>query len=254
MKIFLDTNILLKAFAKYLTKSNSSQYLNSKYQLYTFEKCKSECYMAFRGVGGKKPDEGRGDWASRHLRKDIYPAQLSKIASKYFDGDTAYASYSINHIEEEYFSLDESMIKYITEKEHIKFYEYNNKIRELYNEKNKFDSLINEFETFLEINNVKVLYYFQIFTLDNTQNVIHFNEFCKNTVIPSEDLEIIYSALIEKVDIFLTIDKKLKKLLASLGQNLPLHYSRVILEDEFENFIKQNNKKSNKNEETNNLP
>lgn len=238
MKIFLDTNILLNSFAKFLNDSKLSIYANSNYTLYSFEKCKYECYMAFRGVGGKKPDEGRGDWASRHLKNESYPAQLSKLASKYFDGNTTFAAYSINHIEEEYYAYDKTLLKYIDKSQHKEFLKQLKKIEILYSEKYKFENLIDIFNNFLEMNSINILYYHEIFSLEKTQSIIHFDEFCKNTVIPSEDLEIIYSALITRVDIFLTTDRKLKKLLASLGQNLPLHYNQVILEEEFESFIK----------------
>jgi hypothetical protein len=244
MKIFLDTNVLLKAFAKELNQNGPLPYFDSSYQLVTFEKCKFECYMAFRGVGGKKPDEGRGDWASRHLKSIEHPAQLSKIASKYFNGDTAYAAFSINHIEEEYYALDESLIKYIKEEDQNEFYEILKKTEELYFEKEKFNTLINEFELFLEKNNISILHYSEVFSEENTWKHLHFDEFCKNTVIPSEDLEIVYAALILKPKVFLTTDNKLKKLLGSLGSNLPLHYSNVILEKDFENFKNELNGKA----------
>lgn len=66
------------------------------------------------------------------------------------------------------------------------------------------------------MNSINILYYHKIFSLEKTQSIIHVDEFCKNTVIPTEDLEIVYSALITQVDIFLRTDRKLKKILTSL--------------------------------------
>jgi hypothetical protein len=74
--VFLDTSDLLSGFAAYRTKGYELPYCMTDLQAkrYTFEKCVYEAYTAFRGVGGKRPDEGRGNWAQKHLSMKMTPA------------------------------------------------------------------------------------------------------------------------------------------------------------------------------------
>ena len=67
-------------------------------QRFTFEKCSDEAYIAFRGVGGKKPSEGRGDWAKRFLSESGAPQPLEKLAGKYHGDNIGYALFWANQI------------------------------------------------------------------------------------------------------------------------------------------------------------
>src|SRR6266699_13458 len=96
-KVFLDTNVLLKGFAASRSKKTLPAYITDpSTRRYTFEKCVFEAYMAFRGIGGRKPDEGRGDWAQRNLRAESDPTPINTLAGQIHGGDNELAFLWIN--------------------------------------------------------------------------------------------------------------------------------------------------------------
>lgn len=83
--VFVDTAALLPAFASHLNGSAAplpAFLADAGVTRVTFEKCVFEAYMALRGVGGKKPDEGRNDWAQRHLREGHKDVTLDSLVSR----------------------------------------------------------------------------------------------------------------------------------------------------------------------------
>jgi len=97
--VFLDTSVLLKAFSIFRNEGALPDYITDKTtQKYTFEKCIFEAYMAFRGVGGKKPDEGRGDWAQRNLKQETDPKSMGDLGNLFHEKDQQYAFFWSNQI------------------------------------------------------------------------------------------------------------------------------------------------------------
>lgn len=85
MKIFLDTSVILSIFGGFRNGSALPRiFRNQRLNLVSFEKCRYESYLAFRGVGGKKPDEGRGDWARRYLTHEDDPIPLGDSIGKLY--------------------------------------------------------------------------------------------------------------------------------------------------------------------------
>jgi hypothetical protein len=170
LKVFLDTNVLLKGFAAFQNAQPLPRYLlDASAERYTFEKCVFEAYMAFRGVGGNKPDEGRGQWAERHLRAVTDPASVGKLASQVHHGDTPTAFYWLNQILEAGCGVDEfeRRIGAIGQPEYQEHaWAEAAALRHLVAERDKFDALCWQFNDFLEYNGVRRLSYGSIFAFD----------------------------------------------------------------------------------------
>lgn len=239
MKVFLDTSVLLKAFPlyrTYITEDKPLEYL-PKYLIdddtekYIFEKSIYEVYMAFRGVGGKKPSEGRGDWAIRHLKnKEKDPREISGLTSKFHKGNVNLAKYWVNQIEEVDVDSIEGYSKEfdIVEDKEV-FEDYLSSLRSLINQNNLFNSLCEEFQDMLQSFNITILTYIEIFSVIDEDKFHSFitpynlDYFVRSTIIPSEDFEIVYAAERISADMFLLEDKELKECSNSLGLNNFLH-------------------------------
>lgn len=230
LKIFLDTNVLLTGFAAYKSQRPLPAYLTDpSVTRYTFEKCVLEAYMAFRGVGGKKPDEGRGDWASRYLKSEGDPSPIDKLASKYHTGDTTLAFFWINQILEASTGLhllEEILDNYTDSETNDQWRTEIEGLNHLLLENSRYELLCQTFDQFLDEQAVTQLYYYDIFNLADGQHRqvssggLH--SFAKDTALPSEDFEIVYAALSLPADVFVTDDSRLIRCAMSLGLNYPL--------------------------------
>lgn len=257
-KVFLDTNVLLKSFLSYrrfkrgeLEKSKMPFYIiDAKTEKYTFEKCIYEAYLTFRGIGGKKPDEGKSDWANRFLKSVDDPNSISELISKYHGDNKGNAFLWVNQIEG--VSPDDMRedIKYIIEEDQIEFEENIKKLQELKTQRELFLNVCDEFNFMIEEFQVQELFYAEIFgQKTNSDKLISFNSpanldsFVKRTVIPSEDFEIVFSAERIGADIFVTDDKRLITCTKSLGFSSFLSPTAFCTGDEYkEKKIQWNNK------------
>jgi len=229
-QVFLDTNVLIKAFVSYRNKSTLPIYLTDPHaKRFTFEKCIFECYMIFRDVGKKKSGE-KGNWAQKYLDKEVDPRTLPDLANKFHGTDKWLASYWINQVEELVWS-----------EEH-----WNEPgFKELLKNRALFEKLCNELRQMLRAYNVRIFSYYEIFGASNQINLSDVNGLhpfgldllAKTTIISSEDFEIIYAALRLEVDIFVTDDRRLREYVGSLGLNLPLSPDAFCSGDEYESKI-----------------
>lgn len=244
IKVFIDTNILLNSYATWKNNGDMPIYLtDNDTDKFTFEKCIYESYMAFRGVGGKKPDEGRGDWAQRHLRSKNDPIPVGNLSGKFHNGNNYLTHYWINQIEEGFHS-DEDWER-IRKNIRIEDLEVADKEqegkKELYKNKLRFERLADEYLDFISKANIHILSYAEVFDKEYKQNinfsVYNIDSLIRQTVIPSEDFEIVYAAMTIKADLFITNDSKLITCSASLGLNLPLHPSSFISANNYEEMI-----------------
>jgi len=233
-KVFLDTNVLLKSFLSYrrfkdgeLDKSKMPFYMiDNEADKYTFEKCVYEAYLAFRGIGGKKPDEGRGDWANRFLKKLDDPDSISKLISKYHGDNKGYAFYWVNQIEGVSPQSMKEDLDYIKEEDKEDFKKEIKKLEDLKLQRDFFLNLCDDFNLMIKQFGIQVLPYVQIFgKIESSNQLISFESpsnldtFVRRTAIPSEDFEIVYSAERIGAEIFVTDDKKLITCSKSLGLN-----------------------------------
>lgn len=233
-RVFLDTTVLLNSFLSFrrfkdgqLEKSQMQSYMiDIETEKFTFEKCIFEAYMAFRGVGGKKPDEGRRHWANTFLNKINDPDSLSKLISKYHSDINEMGFWWINQIEE--FSPAEAKENnhLIRNEDHIKFQETQEKLKQLKMQREMFLNLCDDFYGMIQEFQVDVLSYHEIFgnikdtkMLISSESPLTLDSFVKNSAIPSEDFEIIFCAERIGTDIFVTEDKKLITCAKSLGLN-----------------------------------
>ena len=233
-RVFLDTTVLLNSFLSFrrfkngqLEKSQMQIYMiDAETEKYTFEKCVFEVYMAFRGVGGKKPNEGRGHWANTFLNNLNDPNSLSKLVSKFHSDNNEIGFWWINQIDE--FSPTEAKenMNLIRNEDHIEFKKNLEKLNELKMQKELFLELCDEFYAMIQEYQINVLSYHEIFgQTKSTKELISFespatiDSFVKNSAIPSEDFEIIFCAERIGADIFVTDDKRLITCAKSLGSN-----------------------------------
>lgn len=246
--VFLDTSVLLKAFVGYRQHHELPLFINDQETMrFTFEKCVYEAYMAFRGVGGKKPSEGRGDWANRFLNNESDPQPLDKLASKFHDDDIGYALFWSNNI----LGIDlsshaELIARYVYPNEIEKAQQTIDELYALKKQRSFFESLCNDFLEMLRENNIIVLPYILIFGADNSwmknyglksRNMVNpfvIDGFVRETIIPSEDLENIFAAARISADIFVTDDNHLIKCALSLGLNSSLSPASFCTSNEYE--------------------
>src|SRR5579875_753809 len=235
IKVFLDTNVLLTGFAAFKMGQTLPAYLvDPDAERYTFEKCIYEVYMAFRGVGGKKPDEGRGDWASRYSNAKTDPSPVGKLISQIHDGDKDLAFFWINQILEAEYAVDwdgEKIEEFVGSEARSVAHAHLDRLHQLAREREKFAHLCDKFGTFLDEHAVQVLSYCTVFDLNRRYSIseklfsVHpgeLNSFVKDTVLPSEDFEIVFAALSLPADVFVTDDLRLTTCAMSLGLNFPL--------------------------------
>lgn len=243
LKVFLDTTVLLKGFAALRSEQKLPFYLrDSSAERYTFEKCIFESYMAFRGVGGKKPDEGRGRWAEVNLKAKTDPSPIHKLSSKLHGGSSRMAFYWVNQILEaggRVDNLESYITKYVEPEKQGQAIADVEALRELVSERGKFERLCWDFLDFLKQCDVKVLPYIHVFDMAKSQecmvNACCLDSFVRDTALPSEDFEIVYAALCIDADIFVTDDNRLITCASSLGLNYPLGESQFCKSVDYKN-------------------
>ena len=223
--VFLDTSALLPAFARFITEGHSMPRFmtDRRAKRYTFEKCIYEAYMAFRGIGGKKPDEGRERWAQQFLNRDNDPFPFGELKDTIHGGSTFHAAFWINNID--------GAVPVRGQEEAI---------HELHCERSKYHTLCNRFWQMLEQYHVTPLCYASVFDTKDRWGLFSscpgpesLDEFVRSTVIPSEDLEIVYAAMRLDADIFVTNDLRLTNCSASLGLNYPICHANFCTTSEY---------------------
>ena len=235
LKVFLDTNVLLKGFGASRSQQVLPAYLtDSSVGRYTFEKCVFEVYRLFRGVVGKKPSEGRGRWAEQNLNAKTDPSPIGKLISQVRSGDPdvdrGYARFWINQILEAGDGIDERerlIEEYVRPEDRDAARAEIVKQRQLMHEKQKFGRLCNDFGDFLEKYAITVLPFASVFDATRSMQFasVHpamLDSFVRDTLIPNEDFEIVFAALSLPADVFVTDDADLITASWSLGLNFPL--------------------------------
>lgn len=214
---------------------------------YTFEKCIYEAYLAFRGIGGKKPDEGRGRWAQSHLRRAGDPAPIGRLASELLCGDIPWIHYWINHVLEAQWgtqAIEHILARDLDEAGRTRFLTALRIIKRLSEENRKYEALCDEFSLFLEVCGVHILTYTWVFDQQTffSERDAHLcsvspaclDGFVRETTIPAEDFEIVYAAMRLGADLFLTDDSRLTICARSLGCNQALTSAGFCSTDEYE--------------------
>lgn len=223
--VFLDTSALLPAFAHFMTEGDNMPCFmtDRKAKRYTFEKCIYEAYMAFRGVGGKKPDEGRQRWAQQFLNRENDPSSFGELKDTIHGGSVFHAAFWINNID--------GAVPVCGQEEAI---------YELYRERDKYHAVCNRFWEMLDQHQVTRLSYSSVFDTRDRWGLFcscpppeTLDEFVRSTVIPSEDFEIIYAAMRLDADIFVTKDVRLTNCSASLGLNYPICHASFCTTSEY---------------------
>lgn len=231
-RVFLDTTVLLKAFSATRKQVPLPAFLTDvDAERLTFEKCVYEAYMAFRGVGGKKPDEGRGRWAEQHLKLKEDPSKLSDLANRFHGGDASLAHLWINLIEGAAVDLegDEQwiyeMVSSEGQPEALTELEARRKLAE---NTARFWKLCSDFREMLGDYRVKVLAYSEVFSppasdlLTAKCDPRMLDALFQSVTLPSEDFEIVYAAMRAGAALFVTDDHRLRRSSFSLGLNLSL--------------------------------
>jgi hypothetical protein len=231
-RVFLDTTVLLKAFSASRKQAPLPAFLtDAAAERLTFEKCIYEAYLAFRGVGGKKPDEGRGRWAGQNLASGVDPSPLSHLANRYHGGSTSRAHFWLNFIEEAAADLegDEQRITEMVSSEGQPgaLAELQAR-RELNADAGRSRRLCADFYKMLEAHQVRVLAYLEVFSPSTSQlETVNcdprvLDALFQSVTLPAEDFEIVYAAMRAGADLFVTDDHRLRRCSFSLGLNLPL--------------------------------
>lgn len=233
--VFLDTNVILKAFSDFRKNGFLPDYITDKTTLkYTFEKCIFEAYMAFRGVGGKKPDEGRGDWAQRNLNQENDPRRIGDLSSQFHGGDSQYTFFWANqilefHVNDRLENQEQLILDYVSDDHKQEALAQLQQMAKLLSQRQKFEAICNEFKDFLHKSEIRIIPYIQVFEQREIHvgipNPLFLDSLVRDTVLPSEDFEIIYAAMTISTDIFVTDDKRLITCVASLGLNFRLSFS-----------------------------
>lgn len=244
--VFLDTSVLLKAFVGYRQHHKLPLFISDpETRRFTFEKCTYEAYMAFRGVGGKKPSEGRGDWASRFLKGQDDPKSIDQLASSFHGDSMEYAFFWANHIEgvtpENYYD-----VTFSDTEETKKFRQSLDDLAALRRQRGLFEMLCDDFGQMLRENGIVQLSYLDVFGTDNAwahnlgirlsklADPHTLDSFVRRTIIPSEDFENVFAAFLIHTDIFVTDDKNLMRCAWSMGTNTSLSPVSFCRSDEYE--------------------
>lgn len=226
---FLDTNVLLSVFGGFRNGRNSSYIIDSNIiNRITFEKCIFESYLAFRGIGGKKPDEGRGDWAKRYLNKESDPIPLGNAIGQLHQGSLFLAHFWVGQADESQYALPENYEEYMEDiQKHICEEDWKvasadwEKYQKIIMNHNRYQILFSEFRDFLEILNCCVISYEELYKQANYHCRLRIMESMSiRSTIPSEDFEIVVAALVSKPDIFVTTDRRLITASMSIEQNI----------------------------------
>jgi hypothetical protein len=257
VKVFLDTNVLLKGFAAFKKGQTLPAYLvDPNAKRYTFEKCIYEAYMAFRGVGGKKPDEGRGDWAQRYLRDVSDPSPVGKLMSQIHGDSKALAFFWTNQILEAEWSIGEweGILENFPEEkkagaEYTEIANHVTSLRQLSLERRNFENLCDTFRSFLREHSIHLLPYYTIFDIKRVRyidgdlgipvNASNLDSFVRDTILPSEDFEVVLAAVSLPADLFVTDDIRLITCATSLGLNFRLSPNSFCTSDEYSAKMEQ---------------
>jgi len=193
-KIFLDTPILRRAFIMWINGEDWRQHykLSSDFELITSQKNVAEIY---------------GILKTNILESDlkVYGLVSSKrFRDMFLDGDDFLNIFWHHQTLEAMYSIVPQ-----TDDEQAK------RLRALIEWRNKYDRACDDFDGFLEAESIEWVHYGQLFATHEWQWKII--DLARETLIPSEDLEIVAAAWFAKSDIFLTDDKNLIRFSFSLG-------------------------------------
>jgi hypothetical protein len=201
---------------------------------YTFEKCIFEAYLTFCGIGGKKPDEGRGRWAESHLTSTKDPFPLGKLVSKYHGGNAQLGHFWVNNIDSfGWGAIDDyenGIARYVRPEDKEESLRELAHFRDLAEQRQRYDELCWRFNDFLDAQQVTVVSYLAAFgpesiSVRGVRLDVHpacMDSLVRDTAIPSEDYEIVFAALRLEPHLFVTDDQRLISAAWSLGLNLPL--------------------------------
>ena len=218
LSVFLDTSVLLTVFGNIRNGSHKPFILNTGgLRRLTFEKCVFECFLAFRGVGGKKPDEGRQDWAKRFLRLEGDPVPLSEAAGKLHFGSINAAHYWTGQADEAQWTLPESFEEYMVDvKKHVRPEDWDQAAEIWGNLQNIFDNhrrylkLFSDFKMFLANHDISILSHEDLYTKEKQPwRQMTMEGLSQRSTIPNEDFEIVVAALLSESDLFISTDQRL---------------------------------------------
>lgn len=240
LSVFLDTSVLLTVFGNIRNGSHKPFILNTGgLRRLTFEKCVFECFLAFRGVGGKKPDEGRQDWAKRFLRLEGDPVPLSEAAGKLHFGSINAAHYWTGQADEAQWTLPESFEEYMVDvKKHVRPEDWDQAAEIWGNLQNIFDNhrrylkLFSDFKMFLANHDISILSHEDLYTKEKQPwRQMTMEGLSQRSTIPNEDFEIVVAALLSESDLFISTDQRLLKATVSIEANIKrcsfVHLSEV---------------------------
>lgn len=216
MIVFLDTSVLLTAFGTWRIAGAQSRLLTTPdARKLTFEKCVCEAFLAFRGVGGKKPDEGRQDWARRYLTKAGDPVPLGDAAGKLHGGSLPDAHYWVGQADEAQWARPETVDDWPSSAEAWRAH------RAVIQNHQRYEALFAEFREFLREHDVEILSYEQIYEpAGYSCRLIVMDGISERSTIPSEDFEIVVAGLLSGAALFVSTDTRLLRASNSVEQNL----------------------------------
>lgn len=229
VKVFLDTSVLLTAFGVARNGgATSCLFTTKKAERITFEKCLFESFIAFRGIGGKKPDEGRQDWARRYLKKEGDPIPLGDAVGKLHAGYLPAAHYWTGQAEEAMHASPSTFDEYM---DGIKRFVRQGDWRkaendwelhqEIFVNHHRFQALFNEFREFLTDHEVSVISYEDIYVASEQRwRFMMMEGLSQRSTIPNEDFEIVAAALLSRPNAFVSADKRLLTASASIEANM----------------------------------
>ncbi|XSG85335.1 MAG: hypothetical protein ACPW60_01105 [Methylohalobius sp. ZOD2] len=229
VKLFLDTSVLLTAFGVTRNGGAISHLLTTeRAELITFEKCLFESFLAFRGVGGKKPDEGRQDWARRYLKKEGDPIPLGDAIGKLHAGCLPAAHHGVGQAEEALYALPSTFDEYMDEiKRFVRQEDWTRAENEwgnyqkIFENHHRFQALFNEFRGFLSDHEVSVISYEDIYVAsEQPWRFMMMEGLSQRSTVPNEDFEIVAAALLSRPNAFVSADKRLLAASASIELNL----------------------------------
>lgn len=227
---FLDTSVLLSVFGRMRNGHKQSYIVDTNaLKRITFEKCIFESYQAFRGIGGKKPDEGRQDWAKRFLLKEIDPIPLGDAVGKLHGGALMLAHYWVGQSDEAQFSMPETFDKYMERvRKYVRKEDWEiaaadwEKFQAVFINHYRYQLLFAEFQCFLSDYEVSVITYEKLFGIYELLGCLQktMTGISQRSTIPSEDFEIVVAALLSNAEIFVTTDRRLLTSATSIEANL----------------------------------
>jgi len=195
IKIFLDTPILREAFVKATNSGNWRQdyKLPSSVHLVTGHKCIAEMY------GILKTNVLEMELASYGLVSSI------RLRDMIFKGDD-FLNVFWHHQ-----ALESSQSAHM---ESGKANHYRDKLQALIEWRTRYEQVRQDFDAFLKREAIECIHYGVLFARHEWQ--VKFDDLAIETLIPSEDLEIVLAAWFAQADIFLTRDKGLIRFSFSL--------------------------------------